>query len=50
VEHMLWVAAGKELPARLTAQPCLDPQGWAMESRVYAEVGTCTSLLAHLLL
>lgn len=37
VEHMLWVAAGKALPERLTSKPCLDAKGWALESRVYAE-------------
>jgi acetyl/propionyl-CoA carboxylase alpha subunit len=39
VEHMLWIAAGRPLPERLTRQRCLSPQGWAIESRVYAEVG-----------
>ena len=37
VEHMLWIAAGKKLPDRLTKNPCLNAQGWAIESRVYAE-------------
>lgn len=39
VEHMLWVAAGKKLPPHLLAlkDGCLDPSGWAIESRVYAE-------------
>jgi len=37
VEHMLWVAAGKQLPERLTKDPCLGFNGWAIESRVYAE-------------
>jgi propionyl-CoA carboxylase alpha chain len=37
VEHMLWIAAGKALPERLTKQQCLSPKGWALESRVYAE-------------
>ena len=37
VEHMLWIAAGKELPAHLTKNPCLNAKGWAVESRVYAE-------------
>lgn len=39
VEHMLWIAAGKPLPARLTSLPnmCLPFNGNAIESRVYAE-------------
>ena len=37
VEHMLWIAAGKPLPERLTSSPCLTAKGWAIESRVYAE-------------
>ena len=37
VEHMLWVAAGKALPTRLTDQTFLPYKGWAIESRVYAE-------------
>jgi propionyl-CoA carboxylase alpha chain len=37
VEHMLWIAAGKALPERLTRERCLSPKGWALESRVYAE-------------
>lgn len=37
VEHMLWIAAGKPLPERLTKAPCLNAKGWALESRVYAE-------------
>jgi propionyl-CoA carboxylase alpha chain len=39
VEHMLWTAAGRPLPDRLLSQNngCLDPIGWAIESRVYAE-------------
>ena len=37
VEHMLWIAAGKKLPDRLTKQPFLQAKGWAFESRVYAE-------------
>eukprot|EP00605_Chrysophyceae_sp_TOSAG23-4_P001472 GSChrysophyteH1.ASY1.ANO1.1608.1 assembled CDS len=37
VEHMLWVAAGKKLPKRLTDQTFVPFKGWALESRVYAE-------------
>jgi len=37
VEHMLWVAAGKPLPERLTKNPHLPYRGSAIESRVYAE-------------
>jgi propionyl-CoA carboxylase alpha chain len=37
VEHMLWIAAGKPLPERLTKQQCLGYNGYAIESRVYAE-------------
>lgn len=39
VEHMLWIAAGKALPQRLTSVPhmCLPFTGHAIESRVYAE-------------
>ncbi len=37
VEHMLWVAAGKPLPERLTKNPTLGYNGSAVESRVYAE-------------
>lgn len=37
VEHMLWIAADKPLPERLTKNPCLPFCGWAIESRVYAE-------------
>ena len=37
VEHMLWVAAGKALPKRLTDVTHIQPRGWAIESRVYAE-------------
>ena len=39
VEHMLWIAAGKKLPPHLLAikDGCMDPKGWAIESRVYAE-------------
>ena len=38
VEHMLWIAAGKPIPARLLVNKgCLDANGWAIESRVYAE-------------
>ncbi len=37
VEHMLWVAAGKPLPKRLTDVRCLEPKGSAIECRVYAE-------------
>lgn len=37
VEHMLWIAAGKPLPERLTKQQCLGHKGYAIESRVYAE-------------
>ncbi len=37
VEHMLWVAAGKPLPERLTKNPLLPYNGSAIESRVYAE-------------
>ena len=38
---MLWVAAGRRLPERLTSAGdgtgCLTAKGWAIESRVYAE-------------
>lgn len=37
VEHMLWIAAGKPLPERLTKNPLLPYRGSAIESRVYAE-------------
>ena len=37
VEHMLWVASGKPLPQRLISNPFIEPKGWAIESRVYAE-------------
>jgi propionyl-CoA carboxylase alpha chain len=37
VEHMLYVAAGKPLPKRLTDQTFIPSNGWAIESRVYAE-------------
>jgi propionyl-CoA carboxylase alpha chain len=37
VEHMLWVAAGKPLPERLTKLQCLPYNGSAIECRVYAE-------------
>jgi len=37
VEHMLWIAAGKALPERLTKNPFLPYNGSAIESRVYAE-------------
>lgn len=37
VEHMLWIAAGKPLPERLTKNPMLNYNGSAIESRVYAE-------------
>ena len=37
VEHMLWIAAGKPLPERLTKLQCLPYNGSAIESRVYAE-------------
>lgn len=37
VEHMLWIAAGKPLPERLTSVACLPFNGSAIESRVYAE-------------
>lgn len=37
VEHMLWVAAGKALPAKMVEQQCLPFSGSAIESRVYAE-------------
>lgn len=37
VEHMLWIAAGKPLPERLTKNPLLSYNGSAIESRVYAE-------------
>jgi propionyl-CoA carboxylase alpha chain len=37
VEHMINVAAGIPLPERLTKQTFVPIQGWAMESRVYAE-------------
>ncbi len=37
VEHMLWIAAGKPLPERLTKNPTLGYNGSAIESRVYAE-------------
>jgi propionyl-CoA carboxylase alpha chain len=36
VEHMLNIAAGRPLPERLTKNPCLPFNGWAIESRVYA--------------
>ncbi len=36
VEHMLHIAAGRPLPERLTAGP-VRINGWALESRVYAE-------------
>jgi len=35
VEHMLWVAAGKALPKRMTDKVHLPYKGWAVESRVY---------------
>jgi len=45
VEHMLWIASGKPLPDRLLGvnsegdkkKGKLDPKGWAIECRVYAE-------------
>lgn len=37
VEHMINVAAGHPLPKRLTDQTYVPIQGWAIESRVYAE-------------
>jgi len=37
VEHMLWVAAGKPLPERFIKTPHVPFNGWAIESRVYAE-------------
>lgn len=37
VEHMINIAAGRPLPERLTKQTFVPIQGWAMESRVYAE-------------
>jgi propionyl-CoA carboxylase alpha chain len=37
VAHMLWVAAGKALPKRLTDAPHRSANGWAIESRVYSE-------------
>jgi propionyl-CoA carboxylase alpha chain len=37
VEHMLWIAAGRALPPRLTRAPHLEARGWALEARVYAE-------------
>lgn len=37
VEHMLWIAADKPLPKRLTDKRCLDARGSAIECRIYAE-------------
>jgi len=37
VEHMLWIAAGRELPPHLRGDAPLPVTGWAIESRVYAE-------------
>ena len=39
MEHMLRIAAGQPLPARLLAHRdgCVPAAGWAVESRVYAE-------------
>jgi len=37
VEHMFWVAAKQPLPKRLTDKVHIQPRGWAIESRVYAE-------------
>jgi len=41
VAHMLWIAAGKALPSRLLLNGgkagYLEPKGWAIESRIYAE-------------
>lgn len=37
VEHMINIAAKRPLPERLTKQTFVPIQGWAMESRVYAE-------------
>ena len=37
VEHMLYIASGQEIPARLTSAPHLTAKGSAIESRVYAE-------------
>ena len=37
VEHMLWIAAGRALPERMIKQPHIPFNGWAIESRVYAE-------------
>jgi acetyl/propionyl-CoA carboxylase alpha subunit len=37
VEHMLYIAAGQKIPARLADAPHLNAKGSAIESRVYAE-------------
>jgi acetyl/propionyl-CoA carboxylase alpha subunit len=37
VEHMLWVGAGRPLPQKFIDNPSAPINGWAIESRVYAE-------------
>lgn len=37
VEHMLYIAAGQKIPARLADKPHRNAEGSAIESRVYAE-------------
>jgi hypothetical protein len=51
VEHMFRIAAGERLPDALlnkATDGCLPFQGWAIESRVYAEVSIRTVYIREL--
>ncbi|RYY85738.1 hypothetical protein EON63_06950 [archaeon] len=45
VEHMLWIAAGKALPARLTNQVHVPFKGSAIESRWACVYIYCANLV-----